>query len=37
MNFLRRVAALGLRDRVRSSDIQRELVVEPLLLRGPGI
>jgi len=33
MSFLRRVAGLSLRDRVRSSDIMRELGVEPLLLR----
>ena len=33
MSFLRRVAGLSLRDKVRSSDIQRELGVEPLLLR----
>jgi len=33
MSFLRRVAGLSLRDRVRSSDIRRELGVEPLLLR----
>ncbi len=32
MSFLRRVAGLSLRDRVRSSDIQKELGVEPLLL-----
>lgn len=33
MSFLHRVAALSLRDRVRSlKDIQRELEVEPLLL-----
>jgi len=32
MSFLRRVAGLSLRDRVRSSDIRRELEVEPLLL-----
>jgi len=33
MSFLRRVAGLSLRDRVRScSDIRRELGVEPLLL-----
>ncbi|KAK0148818.1 Calmodulin-regulated spectrin-associated protein 3 [Merluccius polli] len=32
MRFLRRVAGLILRDRVRSSDIRRELRVEPLLL-----
>ena len=31
MNFLRR-AGLSLRDRMRSSDIHRELGVEPLLL-----
>ena len=33
MSFLRRVAGLSLRDKVRSSDIRRELGVEPLLLR----
>jgi len=33
MSFLRRVARLSLRYRVRSSDIRRELGVEPLLLR----
>ncbi|XP_065817852.1 uncharacterized protein [Labrus bergylta] len=33
ISFLRRVAGLSLRDRVRSSDIQGELGVEPLLLR----
>jgi len=33
MSFLRRVAGLSLRDRVRSSDIRRELGIEPLLLR----
>ncbi len=33
MSFLRRVAGLSLRDRVRSSDIWRESGVEPLLLR----
>ena len=32
MSFLRRVAGLTLRDRVRSSDIWEELRVEPLLL-----
>ncbi|MDF4355499.1 hypothetical protein P3445_23705, partial [Vibrio parahaemolyticus] len=32
MSFLRGVAGLSLRDRVRSSDIWRELGVEPLLL-----
>jgi len=32
-SFLRRVPGLSLRDRVRSSDIRRELGVEPLLLR----
>ncbi|TWW62742.1 hypothetical protein D4764_04G0013890 [Takifugu flavidus] len=32
MSFLRRVAGLSLRDRVRSSDIREELAVEPLLL-----
>jgi len=32
MSYLSRVAALSLRDRVRSSDIRRELGVEPLLL-----
>ncbi|XP_048880792.1 uncharacterized protein LOC125748552 [Brienomyrus brachyistius] len=33
MSFLRRVAGLSLRDRVRSSVIRRGLRVEPLLLR----
>ena len=33
MSFLRRVAGLSLRDRVRSSVIQGELGVDPLLLR----
>jgi len=33
MSLLRRVTGLSLRDRVRSSDIRRELGVEPLLLR----
>ena len=33
MSFLRRVAGLSLRDKMRSSDIRRELGVEPLLLR----
>jgi len=33
MSFRRRVAGLSLRHRVRSSDIRRELGVEPLLLR----
>ncbi|TWW65163.1 hypothetical protein D4764_21G0000630 [Takifugu flavidus] len=33
MSFLRRVAGLSLRDRVRSSAIWKELGVEPLLLR----
>uniref|UniRef100_A0A3Q3XBL8 RING-type domain-containing protein n=1 Tax=Mola mola TaxID=94237 RepID=A0A3Q3XBL8_MOLML len=33
MSFLRRVAGLSLRDRVRSTDIREELRVEPLLLR----
>ncbi|KAK0152442.1 putative uncharacterized transposon-derived protein F52C9.6 [Merluccius polli] len=33
MNFLRRVAGLSLRDRVRSSVIREELGVDPLLLR----
>ncbi|TWW77616.1 hypothetical protein D4764_12G0010060 [Takifugu flavidus] len=33
MSFLRRVAGLSLRDRVRSSAIREELGVEPLLLR----
>jgi len=33
MSFLRRVAGLSLRERVRSSVIRRELGVEPLLLR----
>lgn len=32
MRFLRRVAGIRLRNRVRSSDIRRELRVEPLLL-----
>jgi len=32
MSFLCRVAGLSRRDRVRSSDIRRELGVEPLLL-----
>ncbi|TWW63643.1 hypothetical protein D4764_03G0006510 [Takifugu flavidus] len=32
MSFLRRVAGLSLRDRVRSSAIREELGVEPLLL-----
>jgi hypothetical protein len=32
MSFLRRVAGLSLRDRVRSSVIRRELGVDPLLL-----
>ncbi|KAF7644066.1 hypothetical protein LDENG_00228770, partial [Lucifuga dentata] len=32
MRFLRRVSGLTLRDRVRSSDIQEGLRVEPLLL-----
>ena len=32
MSFLRRVAGLSLRDKVRSSDTQRDLGVEPLLL-----
>jgi len=32
MSFLRRVAGLSLRDRVRSTDIRRELGLEPLLL-----
>jgi len=36
MSFLRRVSGLSLRDRVRSSDIRRELGVEPLLLRVEG-
>jgi len=31
MSFLHKVAGLSLRDRVRSSDIRRELRVEPLL------
>ena len=34
MSLLRRVPGLSLRDGVRSSDIQRELGVEPLLLGG---
>ncbi|KAK0138508.1 Copper homeostasis protein cutC [Merluccius polli] len=33
MSFLRRVAGLSLRDRVRSSVIRQELGVDPLLLR----
>ena len=33
MSFLRRVAGLSLRDRVRSSDIRERLREEPLLLR----
>ncbi|TWW73533.1 hypothetical protein D4764_15G0009270 [Takifugu flavidus] len=33
MSFLRRVAGLNLRDRVRSSDTREELGVEPLFLR----
>jgi len=33
MCFLRRVAGLSLRDRVRSSNIRTELRIEPLLLR----
>ena len=32
MSFLRRVAGLSLRERLRSSDIQKELRVESLLL-----
>ena len=32
MSFLQSVAELSLRDRVRTSDIRRELGVEPLLL-----
>ena len=32
MSFLRRVTGLRLRDKVRSSDIWREIGVEPLLL-----
>lgn len=32
MRFLWRVAGFGLRDRVRSSDTQRETGLEPLLL-----
>ncbi|TWW71176.1 hypothetical protein D4764_17G0006590 [Takifugu flavidus] len=32
MSFLRRVAGLSLRDRVRSSAIREDLGVEPLLL-----
>jgi len=32
MSFRRRVAGLSLRERVRSSDIRRELGVEQLLL-----
>ncbi|KAK0132400.1 Craniofacial development protein 2 [Merluccius polli] len=34
MSFLRRVAGLSLRDRVRSSVIREELGVDPLLLRS---
>ncbi|XP_071059967.1 anamorsin isoform X1 [Pseudochaenichthys georgianus] len=33
MGFLRRVAGVSLRDKVRSSDIRERLGVEPLLLR----
>ena len=33
MSFLRKVAGLSLRDRVRSSVIREELGVDPLLLR----
>ncbi|KAK0138170.1 putative uncharacterized transposon-derived protein F52C9.6 [Merluccius polli] len=33
MSFLRRVAGLSLRDRVRSSVVREELGVDPLLLR----
>ncbi|TWW62346.1 hypothetical protein D4764_04G0009930 [Takifugu flavidus] len=33
MSFLRRVAGLSLRDRLRSSAIREELGVEPLLIR----
>ncbi|KAK0144504.1 Retrovirus-related Pol polyprotein from type-1 retrotransposable element R2 [Merluccius polli] len=33
MSFLRRVAGLSLRDRVRSSVIRKELGVDPLILR----
>ena len=32
MSFLRRVAGVSLRDRVRSSAIRKELGLEPLLL-----
>ena len=32
IGFLRKLAGLSLRDKVRSSDIQRELGVEPLVL-----
>lgn len=32
MRFLRRMAGLSLRDRARSSDVRREIRVEPLLL-----
>jgi len=34
MNFLCRVVGLSLQDRVRSSDIQRELEVEPSVSKG---
>ncbi|TWW62062.1 hypothetical protein D4764_04G0007090 [Takifugu flavidus] len=37
MSFLRRVAGLSLRDRVRSSAIREELGVQPLLLRVPPV
>ncbi|TWW73380.1 hypothetical protein D4764_15G0007740 [Takifugu flavidus] len=33
MSFLRTVAGLSLRDRVRTSAIRKELGIEPLLLR----
>uniref|UniRef100_A0A3Q3X1J7 Uncharacterized protein n=1 Tax=Mola mola TaxID=94237 RepID=A0A3Q3X1J7_MOLML len=36
MSFLRRVAGLSIRDRVRSADIRERLRVEPLLLRVEG-
>ncbi len=32
IRFLHKVPGLTLRDRVRSSDIQKELTIEPLLL-----
>ncbi|TWW57306.1 hypothetical protein D4764_07G0000250 [Takifugu flavidus] len=37
MSFLRRVARLSLRDRVRSLDIREGLGVEPLLLHTRGV